>query len=106
MTCLFWTREAFTTVTIILLLLRLYLYAVVAHVIINWLVSLNAINAQHPLVVNVTAFLKRIVEPVLAKIREVIPPFSGLDFSPMVLLIGITLLQHLLIRLAGPALYL
>ena len=92
--------------TLIIYLLRLYLYAVVAHVIINWLVNLNAINAQHPLVIKVTAFLKRIVDPVLAKIREVIPPFSGLDFSPMVLIIGITLLERLLFKLAIPSYYL
>ncbi len=43
--------------------------------------------------------LDRVVEPLLAPIRRVVPPLGGLDFSPLVLIILISLVQQFLIRL-------
>ncbi|MYI74782.1 MAG: YggT family protein, partial [Acidobacteria bacterium] len=36
-------------------------------------------------------------EPVLAPIRRVLPDMGGLDFSPLVLLIGLRMLRGLLV---------
>ncbi|MFZ3151226.1 MAG: YggT family protein [Anaerolineaceae bacterium] len=43
--------------------------------------------------------LSRIVEPLLNPVRKVVKPMGGLDFSPMILLIAIYLVEWLLIRL-------
>ena len=43
--------------------------------------------------------LDRIVEPMLAPIRRVIPPIGMIDFSPLVLIILIQVISNLLIRL-------
>ncbi len=43
--------------------------------------------------------LNRVVEPLLAPIRRVIPPVGAFDFSPLVLIILIGLVRQLLIRL-------
>ena len=43
--------------------------------------------------------LDRIVEPMLAPIRRVIPPVGMIDFSPLVLIILIQVISNLLIRL-------
>lgn len=43
--------------------------------------------------------LSRIVEPLLNPIRKAVKPMGGLDFSPMILLIAIYLVEWLLIRL-------
>ena len=42
--------------------------------------------------------LDRIVEPMLAPIRRVIPPIGMIDFSPLVLIILIQVISNLLIR--------
>jgi YggT family protein len=39
--------------------------------------------------------LHRLTEPVLAPIRKVLPPMGGIDFSPLVLLIGLRVLTSL-----------
>lgn len=41
--------------------------------------------------------LDRIVEPMLAPIRRVVPPVSMIDFSPMVLLILLQIIRALII---------
>ena len=42
--------------------------------------------------------LQDITEPVLAPIRRVLPPFGGLDFSPIVAMILIQVISSLLIN--------
>jgi YggT family protein len=48
----------------------------------------------------IRAFLDRIVEPLLYPIRKVIPTFSGIDFSPMVLIILLQVLDSVISSLA------
>jgi YggT family protein len=44
----------------------------------------------------VTRFAFRITEPVLAPIRRMLPPMSGIDLSPMVVMFGAYLLISIL----------
>jgi YggT family protein len=44
----------------------------------------------------VTRFAYRITEPVLAPIRRMLPPMSGIDLSPMVVMLGAYLLISIL----------
>ena len=43
-------------------------------------------------------FLFEVTEPALAVVRRFIPPISGLDFSPMVLFFGLSILGNWLSR--------
>jgi YggT family protein len=40
-----------------------------------------------------TMMVRSLTEPVLAPIRNVLPPIGGLDFSPLVLLIALQVLK-------------
>jgi YggT family protein len=44
----------------------------------------------------VTRFAYRITEPVLAPIRRMLPPMSGIDLSPMVVMLGAYVLISIL----------
>lgn len=52
-------------------------------------------DPYHP----VRRFLDRIVEPMLAPIRRVVPLIGMLDFSPLILILLIEVVGNLLIRL-------
>ena len=69
------------------LLFNAYSLVVLLAVIASWL----NLAPEHPLV-RVTGAL---TEPVLAPMRRVLPTFGGLDFSPMLLLLALRLLQRL-----------
>lgn len=72
--------------------LSLYSFAVLIWVILSWV----RVPSSHPLG-RVTVFLDRIIYPVILPIRRVVPPLriggGALDLSPIVLLIGLSLLQ-------------
>ncbi len=73
-----------------MLLIRLidpYSLIIVAAVIVSW----TNVRREHPAV----RLLHRLTEPVLAPIRKVLPPMGGIDFSPLVLLIGLRVLASL-----------
>ena len=70
------------------LLFTLYTFAIIARALLPWL----RISYSHPLM----RFLIRITEPVLAPLRRYIPPVGGLDFTPMVALLVLWLLERLL----------
>jgi YggT family protein len=45
------------------------------------------------------AWVFRLTEPILAPVRRFLPPTAGVDFSPMIVLLGISLLRRLLIQI-------
>ena len=69
-------------------LIDLYSLIVLGSVIISWL----QLPPTHP----VATFLGVMTNPLLAPIRRVLPPMGGLDFSPLVLLVGLQFLRGLL----------
>jgi YggT family protein len=52
-------------------------------------------NPSHP----IQRTIGLIVEPLLAPIRRIVPPISGLDFSPLILIILLEVLARLLTSL-------
>jgi YggT family protein len=82
-------------VEIICLALRLYWFAILIWVILSWV----RVPSTHPLA-RVTVFLDRIIYPVILPIRRIMPPLrlggGALDLSPIVLLLGLSLIQRLI----------
>lgn len=75
-------------------ILGIYRIAVFAWIIMSWV----RISSTHPLA-RLQLFLDRIIYPVVLPLRRVLPPLRlggmMLDLSPIVLLIGISILQGL-----------
>ena len=43
-------------------------------------------------------FLWDVTEPVLSPVRRIIPPVSGIDFSPLIVIIGLQFINSLVVR--------
>lgn len=70
------------------LIFQLYSFALLLRVVLDWI--------RIPRLQKFTTFLWRITEPVLAPIRRILPRWGGLDFSPVVAILLLSLLQMLL----------
>jgi YggT family protein len=77
----------------ICLLLQIYGLVVLAWIILSWV----QVSSVHPLG-RVQVFLDRIMYPVILPIRRILPPLRlggvALDLSPLVLLLGLSLLRR------------
>lgn len=62
-------------------------YGIFIYVIASWI--------QVPALQRVNYFLYQLFEPVLRPIRQIIPSFGGIDFSPMILLFGLSIGSNL-----------
>ena len=70
-------------------LIDLYSLVVLVAVILSWV----PLDRRNPLVTITHA----LTEPILAPIRNVLPPMGGLDLSPMLLLFALQLFKNLLV---------
>lgn len=83
-------------ITFIIFLLQLLIYVIVAQAILSWLVAFNVINTQNRFVYSLLVGLDRITGPIMRPIRNRLPDFGGIDFSPLVVILLILLAQRLL----------
>jgi YggT family protein len=87
---------------VIMLVLQLYWWVVIAMIIMSWLIAFNVVNTRNEFVNQVWRILNALTEPVLRPIRRVLPNFSGLDLSPLVLFLIIIFIQQVIIRYIYP----
>src|SRR3990167_7938562 len=72
--------------SIINYIIGIYIWIVIAHVIMSWLANFNVINANNNFIILFRQFLFRFTEPVLSLIRRFLPFIGGMDFSPVALI--------------------
>lgn len=75
--------------TLLNFVLGAYIWVVIARAVITWV---NA-DPHNPIV----RFLRQVTDPLLVKIRRVVPVMGGLDLSPMILILIIIFLQSFLV---------
>lgn len=75
---------------LIFMLLRLYTWVIVASALITWV----SLDPRNPIV----KILRQVTEPVLAPARRLLPPWKtgGLDFSPLIVIFAIWLVEWVL----------
>lgn len=73
------------------LALRIYIWVIIIGAIISWVNP----DPYHPVVRTIW----RLTEPVLRPIRKILPPIAGIDFSPVVAIFLIYLVQEFVVDL-------
>ena len=86
-----------TIVQIAMFLLNVLWWIIVLQVILSWLIAFNVINTGNDGVRRFLVALDRFLDPLYRPIRKLLPDFGGLDFSPLVLLLAISLLSQIVL---------
>lgn len=74
------------------ILITILTWAILIRVLLSWIPNLDRGN---PLV----QLLHQITDPVLEPARRIIPPLGGMDFSPIVVILVLQLVEQLLRRI-------
>ena len=82
---------------ILQILLNVVWWIIIIQAILSWLVAFNVINTHNDFVRQLLYALDRMTEPMYRPIRRILPDFGGLDFSPIVVLILLYILQNVLL---------
>lgn len=87
---------------IVLLVLQLAIWIVIAQAILSWLITFNVLNTRNQFVSTIWRTLQQVIDPFTRPIQRVLPSTGGLDFSPLVLILGIIFLQRIIIYYVYP----
>ncbi len=82
------------------IIVNLYMWCFIISAIMSWLIAFNVINTGNRLIYMVGDTLYRLTEPMLRPIRNLLPNFGGIDFSPLIAILILLFLkdQVVLIR--------
>ena len=78
------------------LLLNILTWIIIGQVILSWLLAFNVLNIHSNGVRTFIVALDRLTAPLYRPIRRLLPDFGGIDFSPLVILILIQVIEKLL----------
>ncbi|GFE49265.1 YggT family protein [Roseobacter cerasinus] len=83
---------------IIMLLLDVLWFFIIAHVIMSWLINFQVLNTSQQLVAQIWYMLNRILEPIYAPVRRIMPQLGGIDLAPLAVLLGVAVLRIVLVN--------
>jgi YggT family protein len=86
-------------------LFQLYLWVVITNAILSWLVAFNIINTSNRFVFRLIELSYNLTEPLLRRIRNIVPIIAGIDFSPVILILVLIFLRNLLFEFFAPSLF-
>lgn len=89
---------------LVLLVLQLYTWVIIISAVFSWLLAFNMLNYNNNVVRTIWNTLNALTEPLLRPIRRMMPNLGAVDLSPVVLLLGIFLLERIIVYYVYPTL--
>jgi YggT family protein len=77
-------------------LVSIIVMLVIIQFVMSLLISFNVVNMRNQLVEAIWRAINALLDPILAPIRRFMPNTGAIDFSPMVLIIALTVLRIIL----------
>ena len=78
---------------------------IIVQFVMSILISFNVINTYNEFVRGLWQALEKLTEPLYRPIRRILPDLGTIDFSPMVVIILITILRNYVLPQLAIALY-
>ena len=87
---------AFQLIGIIDFLLGIAITVIIVQAIMSWLLAFNVISLQNDIARAIWTTLDALTAPIYRPIRKIMPDFGQIDLTPMVVIIGIIIMQRVL----------
>jgi YggT family protein len=81
-------------IQLLVTLIQLYSLVILVRIILSWIPNVDRGN-------QIVRLLYQITDPVLEPVRRVIPPIGMIDISPIIVFIGLHILQRVLVSMAA-----
>ncbi|MEM7241678.1 MAG: YggT family protein [Pseudomonadota bacterium] len=72
-------------------------WIMVIHIVMSWLIQFQVLNPYQPLVRQIWQGLSAVLEPIYRPIRNFLPRTGGLDFTPLIVFVGLIFLRQFVI---------
>ena len=74
------------------LFFTIIIWVMIVRILLSWFPNINWYNQPFKA-------MKEITDPILEPFRRIIPPISGIDFSPIIAFLALEILREVVIRL-------
>ena len=91
-------------IDIIDLLISVVQMLVIVQFVLSLLINFNVVNTRNQFVVSFWQGINALLDPLLRPIRRIMPNTGAIDFSPLVLIVGLIILRRILAYAAYAAL--
>lgn len=78
------------------LAITIYIWIILIQVLISWLITFEVINVNNSKAQSLIVLLKKATDPVFKPIQKVVPTIGGIDITPILVILGLSLLQRAL----------
>ena len=68
---------------ILLMLTEIAWFILIVHIVMSWLINFQVLNLNQQFVAQIWYGLNRILEPIYAPVRRILPNMQGLDLAPL-----------------------
>jgi len=90
----------YTLFEIVGYLISIIVMLVIVQFVLSLLIAFNVVNTHNQFVEAVWRAVNALLEPILSPIRRIMPNTGAIDFSPLVLIVGLQILSIVLRNLA------
>ncbi|MDG2521141.1 YggT family protein [Caulobacter segnis] len=85
-------------------IISLLIFLIFARAIVSWLVAFDILNTRNRFVYQVLTMLERITDPVLRPFQRIVPTLGGVDISPIVAWLALSVIRIIFNAYATPIL--
>lgn len=85
--------------TLLIYIVNLYKMIIFFYVILSLLEHFQIINSYNKFVYTVQKILFQLTDPVLSRVRRLLPSISGIDLSPLIVILAIQFIEGMLFQL-------
>jgi YggT family protein len=85
-------------------LISIVIFLVIAQFVMSLLISFNVVNMHNDFVAAIWRAVNALLDPILNPVRRLMPNTGAIDFSPLVLIVGLRILDIVVRNLAYSAL--
>lgn len=73
-----------------------YIFIIIIDVAVTWLIAFKVLDTNNEQARNLVALLKKLTDPVMKPVQKYIPPIGGIDITPIVVIIGLQIINALI----------
>jgi len=82
------------------MLINVLVMLIIVQFIIGLLFAFNVVNSSNDFLQQIYRSINSLLEPVLNPIRRILPATGAIDFSPLVLILGLQIFMRILVEVA------
>ena len=89
-----------TIVGVLSILVNVIVMLVIVQFVVGLLFAFNVVNSRNQFLMQLYSSINSLLDPLLRPIRRILPNTGAIDFSPLVLIVGLNILIYVLSDIA------